>query len=114
MPLLPLAPTKAGTALPVRSFGVCLWASLADPPGAAIEIVHAGTLLVCLGESTDYYVRVLSPSGRVGWVHRLNVEGAPMPPIWRVIARRLWVMGSRKIAALFVATLFVVMLLIQR
>lgn len=89
--------------LPVRRFGACLWASLADPPGAALETLQEGALLVSLGESTDYYVRVLSPSGLVGWIHRQNVEGAPMPPIWRVIARRLWGTSSRKLASLFVA-----------
>ena len=103
MPPQPLAPTKAGVILPVRRFGACLWASLADPPGAALEIVGEGTLLVTLGDSTDFYVRVLSPSGRVGWVHRQNVEGAPMPPIWRVIGRRLWGISSGKLVSLFAA-----------
>ena len=64
----------------VRPYGASLWVSLADPPAYnPLEHLVTGSRLLYLGESTDYYVQVLSQSGKVGWVHRGNVIGAAMP-----------------------------------
>jgi hypothetical protein len=72
----------------VRPYGASLWVSLADPPAYnPLEHLVTGSRLLYLGESTDYYVQVLSQSGKVGWVHRGNVIGAAMPSRAQMLIR---------------------------
>lgn len=84
----------------VRPYGASLWVSLADPPAYnPLEHLLTGSRLLYLGESSVYYVRVLSQSGKVGWVHRGNLIGVAMPSRTELILRSLKHWWEKRTAA---------------
>jgi len=90
----------------VGAYGTSLWVNLLDQqPYNPLEHLVTGSRLVYLGRSTDYYVRVLAQSGKIGWVHRGNLIGIAVPTRAEMILRSLkrwfaarasvWLQGER-------------------
>ena len=91
---------QTGDMLLVRAYGTSLWVSLVDQqPYNPFEHLVTGSRLVYLGKSTDYYVRVLTQSGKVGWVHRGNLIGVAMPSRTELILRSLKHWWEKRTAA---------------
>ena len=98
---------RRGELAPIKHNGATLWTE--DPNKSKDEpigFLRPGSLVLYLGEELDYYVKVLSHTGKIGWIHKSNVEGAKMPSLFYVVAKKIFREGKGYLLAIFGSALF--------
>lgn len=91
-----------GEFVAVKQSGTPAW--LVNPEQVRVESIcylKAGSLVLHLGEESDYYARVLSNSGKVVWVHKSGLEGEKIPPLFWVIMKSAYRASKKKILSAF-------------
>jgi len=94
-----------GELLYMRDFGAScpLWKT--GEGHGVMGRVPSGSLLVALGDVTDTHIRVLAPSGTVGWIHRNYTVGHPPPGLIAFTVKAL-AQPARRVMILAGAFLF--------
>ena len=79
----------------------------------AREIQHwlpSNCVVLHLGDESDYYVKVLSNTGKVGWIHKSNVVNGEIPPTTLIILKMLFKSAQKKFLVALGFTIFAIVM----